>query len=30
VEAMGSELKVETSKDWGTRFYFDLALKAVE
>ena len=30
VEAMGSELKVETRKDWGTRFYFDLALKAVE
>jgi signal transduction histidine kinase len=30
VEAMGSELKVETSKDWGTRFFFDLALKAVE
>ena len=30
VEAMESELKVETRKDWGTRFYFDLALKAVE
>ena len=30
VEAMESELKVETRKDWGTRFYFDLGLKAVE
>ena len=30
VEAMGSELKVETRKNWGTRFCFDLALKAVE
>ncbi len=30
VEAMDSELKVETSKDWGTRFYFDLGLRAVE
>jgi len=30
VEAMGSELKVETSKDWGTRFFFDLTLKTLE
>ncbi len=26
VEAMGSELKVETRPDWGTRFHFDLEL----
>jgi signal transduction histidine kinase len=26
VEAMGSELNVETRRGWGTRFYFDLTL----
>jgi signal transduction histidine kinase len=26
VEAMGSELKLETKAGWGTRFYFDLGL----
>lgn len=26
VEAMGSELQLETSPDWGTRFYFELEL----
>ena len=26
VEAMGSELKLETKTGWGTRFYFDLEL----
>ncbi len=26
VEAMGSELKVETRPEWGTRFYFELDL----
>jgi len=26
VRAMGSELRYETSPDWGTRFYFELAL----
>jgi signal transduction histidine kinase len=26
VEAMGSELRYETSADWGTRFYFELDL----
>jgi signal transduction histidine kinase len=26
VEVMGSELRVETRPDWGTRFYFDLEL----
>ncbi len=30
VEAMGSQLEVETGKDWGTRFYFDLTLQTVE
>ncbi len=30
VDAMGSELNVESRKNWGTRFFFDLALKAVE
>jgi signal transduction histidine kinase len=28
VEAMGSELQVETKPGWGTRFYFDLHLPA--
>jgi len=26
VEAMGSQLQVETRRGWGTRFYFDLNL----
>jgi signal transduction histidine kinase len=26
VEAMGSELKVESRPDWGTRFYFEITL----
>jgi signal transduction histidine kinase len=30
VEAMGSELRVETRPGWGTRFYFDLELRAAE
>lgn len=29
VEAMGSELKLETRAGWGTRFWFDLALPTV-
>jgi signal transduction histidine kinase len=28
VEAMGSELEVETRRGWGTRFFFELALPA--
>jgi signal transduction histidine kinase len=28
VEAMGSELEVETRRGWGTRFFFDIALPA--
>ncbi len=28
VEAMGSELRVESKPGWGTRFYFELALDA--
>jgi len=27
VEAMGSELQVETRAGWGTRFYFELQMK---
>lgn len=30
VEAMDSELAVETRLDWGTRFYFDLELRPTE
>ena len=30
VEAMGSELKVETRANWGTRFYFNLPLGPAE
>ncbi len=30
VEAMGSELKVETASDYGTRFYFELELPVAE
>jgi signal transduction histidine kinase len=29
VEAMGSQLKVETRPDWGTRFFFELSLPAL-
>ncbi len=30
VEALGSELQVESNADWGTRFSFELELKPVE
>jgi signal transduction histidine kinase len=30
VEAMGSELRVETRPGWGTRFYFNLELRTAE
>ena len=30
VEAMGSELRVETKPDWGTRFHFDIELHRVD
>jgi signal transduction histidine kinase len=30
VRAMGSELQLETRPNWGTRFYFELALPTVE
>jgi hypothetical protein len=30
IEAMDSQLQVETRVDWGTRFFFDLALRPTE
>jgi signal transduction histidine kinase len=30
VEAMGSTLEVETQKDWGTRFHFELDLRSAD